>query len=118
MNDNLIKIFGEIVKTSRDTGLDIASNYRNNVEIPKAPDLEQKALIELIKNLDNTEFQLLEKGIKYCIELSLFKLISTIESGVGSYSFDLSIKDDNDKSHLVGGDIDNELSFEYWKWVS
>ena len=117
MENNLIEVFGKIVKTSRDTSLDIVSNFRNNIEIPKTPDEEQSALMELVKSLDNEQFQQLQKGIKYCIELSLFKLISTIESGVSNYSFDLSIQDDNDKVHLIGENIDNELIFEYWNWL-
>ena len=72
---------------------------------------------KLVKSLDNEQFQQLQKGIKYCIELSLFKLISTIESGVSNYSFDLSIQDDNDKVYLIGENIDNELIFEYWNWL-
>ncbi|TNH15592.1 hypothetical protein FIA56_02965 [Testudinibacter sp. TR-2022] len=118
MENNLIEVFGKIVKTSRDTGLDIISNYKNNVEIPKNPDEEQKALMELIKTLDTEQFRQLQQGVKYCIELSLFKLVSTIESGVSNYSFGLSIQDDNTKTQLVSEDIDKELSLEYWNWVS
>lgn len=51
MENNLIEVFGKLVKTSRDTGLDIVSNYKNNIEIPNSPDEEQKALMELIKTL-------------------------------------------------------------------
>jgi hypothetical protein len=115
---NLVEVFGKIVKTSRDTGLDIVSNYKNNIETPKSPDEEQTALMELIKTLDVEQFNQLQKGIKYCIELSLFKLISTIESGVSNYSFDLSIQDGRDKTQLIGENIDNELSLEYWNWIS
>ena len=118
MENNLIEVFGKIVKTSRDTGLDIVSNYKNNIEIPKSPDEEQKALMELIKTLDAEQFHQLQKGVKYCIELSLFKFISTIESGVSDYSFDLSIQNSSDKTQLVGKNIDNELSLEYWHWIS
>lgn len=45
MENNLIEVFGKLVKTSRDTGLDIVSNYKNNIEIPQSPDEEQKALM-------------------------------------------------------------------------
>lgn len=118
MENNLIEIFGKIVKTSRDTGLDVVTNYKNNIEIPKSPDEEQKALLELIKTLDAEQLHQLQKGVKYCIELSLFKLVNTIESGVADYSFDLSIQNNNDSKQLVGNNIDNELSLEYWTWIS
>lgn len=118
MKNSLIEIFGKIVKTSRDTGLDIVSNYKNNIEIPKSPDEEQKALMELIKTLDAEQFYQLQEGIKYCIELSLFKLINSIESGTSNYSFDLSIQNSNDEMQLVGKNIDNELSLKYWDWIS
>ncbi|MCX8745079.1 hypothetical protein J3U68_06585 [Snodgrassella sp. B3882] len=118
MENNLIEVFGKLVKTSRDTGLDIVSNYKNNIEIPQSPDEEQKALMELIKTLDVEQFHQLHKGMKYCIELSLFKLLSTIERGVGDYSFDLSMQNSSDKTQLVGENIDNELSLEYWNWIS
>lgn len=118
MENNLIEVFGKLVKTSRDTGLDIVSNYKNNIEIPNSPDEEQKALMELIKTLDVEQFHQLHKGMKYCIELSLFKLLSTIERGVGDYSFDLSMQNSSDKTQLVGENIDNELSLEYWNWIS
>ncbi|MDR2887143.1 MAG: hypothetical protein LBV26_03935 [Bacteroidales bacterium] len=113
MNENLIEIFG----TSRDTGIDIVSNYKNQIEIPKIPDEEQKALLELTGTLDSKQFEQLQKGVKHCIELSLFKLISTIENGVGKYSFDLSIKENGNKVTLVGREIDNEISLEYWNWI-
>lgn len=118
MENNLIEVFGKLVKTSRDTGLDIVSNYKNNIEIPNSPDEEQKALMELIKTLDVEQFHQLHKGMKYCIELSLFKLLSTIELGVGDYSFDLSMQNSSDKTQLVGENIDNELSLEYWNSIS
>lgn len=118
MENNLIEVFGKLVKTSRDTGLDIVSNYKNNIEIPQSPDEEQKALMELIKTLNVEQFHQLQRGIKYCIELSLFKLLSTIERGVGDYSFDLSMQNSSDKTQLVGENIDNELSLEYWNWIS
>lgn len=118
MENNLIDVFGKIVKTSKDTGLDIVSNYKRNIEIPKNPDEDQKALMELIKTLDVEQFHQLQKGIKYCVELSLFKLINTIESGVKDYSFDLYIQNSNVKTQLVGENIDNELSLEYWNWIS
>lgn len=118
MENNLIEVFGKLVKTSRDTGLDIVSNYKNNIEISQSPDEEQKALMELIKTLDVEQFHQLQKGMKYCIELSLFKLLSTIERGVGDYSFDLSMQNSSDKTQLVGENIDNELSLEYWNWIS
>lgn len=56
--------------------------------------------------------------MKYCIELSLFKLVNTIERGVGDYSFDLSMQNSSDKTQLVGENMDNELSLEYWNWMS
>lgn len=118
MENNLIEVFGKLVKASRDTGLDIVSNYKNNIEIPNSPDEEQKALMELIKTLDVEQFHQLHRGMKYCIELSLFKLLSTIERGVGDYSFDLSMQNSSDKTQLVGENIDNELSLEYWNWIS
>ncbi|GIM57489.1 hypothetical protein CAPN006_18810 [Capnocytophaga canimorsus] len=118
MDNNLIEIFGKIIKVSRDTGFDIVSNYKQGVEIPKNPDEEQKALIELIKTLDEKQFHQLQKGMKYCIELSLFKLVSSIESGIGNYYFDLFIQDNNEKIQLVGKNIDNEISMEYWNWIS
>lgn len=74
--------------------------------------------MELIKTLDVEQFHQLHKGMKYCIELSLFKLLSTIERGVGDYSFDLSMQNSSDKTQLVGENIDNELSLEYWNWIS
>jgi predicted adenine nucleotide alpha hydrolase (AANH) superfamily ATPase len=117
MDESLIEIFGKIVRTSRDTGLDIVSNYKNQIEIPKNPDEEQRAFIELVKSLDDIQFQRLQKGIKYCIELSLFKLISTIENGVDNYSFTLSIENNKDKVQLVGKDIDNEINLKYWNWI-
>lgn len=117
MNNNLIEIFGEIVKASRDTGLDIPSNYKKNVDLPKNPDEDQVALMELIRTLDDKQFSKLQKGIKYCIELSLFKLINNIENGVGKYSFNLSINDGENSEQLVGEAVDNELSFEYWNWI-
>jgi hypothetical protein len=117
MSENLIEIFGKIVKASRDTGIDIISNYKNGIEIPKMPDEEQKALLELTGTLDSKQFEQLQKGVKYCIELSLFKLISSIENGIGKYSFDLSIEENGNKVPLAGREIDNKISLEYWNWI-
>jgi len=58
------------------------------------------------------------KTIKYSIELSLFKLISSIEGGIGQYTVSLSISDENDEVQLVGDGVDNDLSIAYWEWVN
>ena len=118
MEKNLKEVFGEIVKASRDTGLTIASNYKNKLEMPKLPDEEQTAFLNLIDTLSDEQFIQLQKGLKYSIELSLFKLISGIEGGIGQYTFSLLISDKKDEVLLVGDGVDNDLSIAYWEWVS
>lgn len=118
MENNLTEVFGKIVKTSRDTGLDIVTAYRNNTRMPKAPDEDQHALIDLVSGLDDAQFEQLKKGVKYCIELSLFKLINSIENGVGNNSFELSMQDEKNSIQLTGKDIQSELSLDYWDWIA
>ncbi|HZH39147.1 MAG TPA: hypothetical protein VEX17_03695 [Bacillales bacterium] len=116
MENNLIEIFGEMVKESRDTPLNVVSDFKNN-KFPKTPTEEEKALIELIQTLTTEQFHQLEKGIKYCVEFSLFSLIHRIENGESTYSFELFIQNGNEKAQLVGKNIDNELMYEYWNWL-
>ena len=117
MQSDLMNEFGKIVRTSRDSGLRVAADYRSNI-LPKVPDTDQAALVNLIESLSEEQFQFLQQGLKNCIELSLFKLISTIESGMGNVTFALTMHRGTSKILLVGERVDNDLVHEYWNWVS
>lgn len=118
MEDNeLIKTFGTIIKVSQETALDMLANYKKDPNFTKKPDDYQKALIDLIQTLDQTQFYNLQKGIKYCLDLSFFKLIDLIENGKGDLKFKLSIINKNQELSLVGDNKDNELIYKFWDWV-
>ena len=117
MEDKLIDTFGAFLKISQQTALDMLVNYRNNPNFTKNPDDYQKALIELIQTLDNEQFGKLQKGLTYCLNLSLFKLIDIIENGKGDIKFELSIMDKDNKRALVGANKDNELVYRFWDWI-
>ena len=117
MENTLMETFGQFVRSSRDTALDTLTTFRNNSEAVKNPDEEQKALLELLQSLDDKDFIKLQKGLKYCIELSLFKLINLLENGKGNISFELFIKDNIQKEILIGEEIDNDLIHRIWDWL-
>lgn len=117
MENALIEKFGQFVRISRDTALDTLTTFRNNSEAVKNPDEEQKALLELLQLLNDKDFIKLQKGLKHCIELSLFKFINLLENGKGSISFELSIKDNIQKEILIGEEIDNDLIHRIWDWL-
>ena len=117
MENALIETFGQFVRSSRDTALDTLTTFRNNSEAVKNPNEEQKALLELLQLLNDKDFIKLQKGLKYCIELSLFKFINLLENGKGSISFELSIKDNIQKEILIGEEIDNDLIHRIWDWL-
>ena len=117
MENTLMETFGQFVRSSRETALDTLTTFRNNSETVKNPDEEQKALLELLQSLNDKEFIKLQKGLKYCIELSLFKLINLLENGKGNISFELSIKDNIQKEILIGEEIDNDLIHKIWDWL-
>jgi hypothetical protein len=117
MENTLMETFGQFVRSSRDTALDTLTTFRNNSEAVKNPDEEQKALLELLQSLDDKDFIKLQKGLKYCIELSLFKLINLLENGKGNISFELFIKDNIQKEILIGEEIDNDLIHKIWDWL-
>ena len=117
MENTLMETFGQFVRSSRDTALDTLTTFRNNSEAVKNPDEEQKALLELLQSLDDKDFIKLQKGLKYCIELSLFKLINLLENGNGNISFELFIKDNIQKEILIGEEIDNDLIHKIWDWL-
>lgn len=112
-----METFGQFVRNSRDTALDTLTTFRNDSETVKNPDEEQKALLELLQSLDDKDFIKLQKGLKYCIELSLFKLINLLENGKANISFELSIKDNIQKEILIGEEIDNDLIHKIWDWL-
>lgn len=113
MENALIETFGQFVRSSRDTALDTLTTFRNNSEAVKNPNEEQKALLEL----NDKDFIKLQKGLKHCIELSLFKFINLLENGKGNISFELSIKDNIQKEILIGEEIDNDLIHRIWDWL-
>lgn len=117
MENTLMETFGQFVRSSRDTTLDMLTLFRNDSETVKNPDEEQKALLELLQSLDDKDFVKLQKGLKYCIELSLFKLINLLENGKGNISFELSIKDNIQKEMLIGEEINNDLIHRIWDWL-
>ena len=97
MENTLMETFGQFVRSSRDTALDTLTTFRNNSEAVKNPDEEQKALLELLQSLDDKDFIKLQKGLKYCIELS--------------------IKDNIQKEILIGEEIDHDLIHKIWDWL-
>lgn len=116
MENELINFFGQIVKSSRDSGVDVLSYF--STQKPKNPSEDQKALLELMNYFNSEEGrELLRKGIKYCVELSLFKLVNTLEYGISDCSFDLIIKKGNQSTLLIDDEIDNNLTEEYWNWI-
>jgi hypothetical protein len=48
MENTLMETFGQFVRSSRDTALDMLTVFRNNSEAVKNPDEEQKAILELL----------------------------------------------------------------------
>lgn len=52
MENELIKKFGNFIKVSQETALDMLVNYRNDSNFTKKPDEYQKALLDLIQTLD------------------------------------------------------------------
>ena len=117
MENELIKKFGNFIKVSQETALDMLVNYRNDSNFTKKPDEYQKALLDLIQTLDQSQFSNLQKGVKYCLDLSFFKLIDIIENGKGNVRFKLSIIDKEQELFLVGNNEDNELIYKFWDWV-
>ena len=114
-NKELIEIFGSILKASRDSGLDVLTSFKE--QKPKNPLDEQKSLIDLMESLNPKQQLELQKSIQYCIELSLFKFINTLEFGVSEYSFDLDIKDSNSTFSLINDEVDNGVSENFWDWI-
>nr|WP_314558644.1 hypothetical protein [uncultured Capnocytophaga sp.] len=117
MEDKLIEAFGQCVRSSRDTSLDMLIAFRNDPKTIKNPDEEQKALVELLQSLDDEAFMKLQKGLKYCVELSLFKFINLLENGKGNMSFELSVENGVQKTLLIGKEIDNDLIHRIWDWL-
>jgi len=115
MNAELLEIFGQLVKASRNSGIDVLTDFKE--QKPKNPSEEQEPLLKLLNSLSSEDHELLKKSVKYCVELSLFKLINTLEYGVSDYSFDLAIKKGNSSFSLIDDETDNNLTGEYWNWI-
>lgn len=74
--------------------------------------------MELVKKSNQGEQELIQKAIKYCVELSLYKLLNTLEYGIGNYTFDLVIKKGNKTFSLINSNDDNELSTDkFFTWL-
>ena len=101
-----------MIKASRNSGIDTLTSFKE--QEPKNPSYEQEPLLKLLKSLNPKDQELLKKSIKYCVELSLFKLIHMLEYGVSDYSFDLVIKKGDDSFSLIDDETDNGLTGEYW----
>lgn len=113
MDNELLEFFGVIVKESRNAGLDIIEDCKK--ESSKNLSDSQQVLTELLNQLNSSQQESLKKSVKYCIELSLFKLINTIENGTMDYDFNLDVKKSGHRYNLVG-ENDNDLSGELWNW--
>lgn len=115
MNEELLDFFGQLIKVSRNSGIDVLTSFKE--QKPKNPSEEQEPLLKLLNSLNPENQKLLEKSVKYCIELSLFKIINMLEYGVSDYSFDLTIKKGDDFFSLIDDEVDNDLTGEYWNWI-
>jgi len=116
MKNDLLETFGQIVKTSRDSGVVVLTDFQEKA--PKNPSKEQEPLLKLLSSLNSEDCELLKKSIKYCIDLSLFKLINTLEYGVSDYSFELRMKKSDKSITLIDNEeVDHDLTGEFWNWV-
>lgn len=112
----LLRVFGLILKGSRDDALDISQKFKRGYEIPQKPTDEQSALIELIKSLDQKQFDNLAKSLKFCVETSLGAFIEKLEGGVADYQFELIMKTSIKKMVLIDEKIDLKLRYKFLDW--
>ncbi len=115
--DNLLEYFGEILIKCRNSGINTIFEFMDKGWRPKNPEDEQEALIRLIESLDKKQCEDLVKTIRYCTDLSFFKLLCALEEGDNDTSFNLEITYKKQSFSLINKDEDKELRSEFWLWL-
>ena len=107
-----IERFAELFLEARNSGVITARKYYDDGSRPKAPTGRATKFLSLIDELSDEQREKLLEGIRYCIDISMFKFLCLLEES----EFKLTIETDEIADDLVGPEEDNELRVKYWLW--
>jgi hypothetical protein len=100
----------ELYFEARNAGILTAKKYLEPSSRPKNPTDRARRFISLLDELNSDQRSRLIEGIRYCTDISMFKLLCLLEDS----DFRLSV--DGESKTLIGPDKDNELRMKYWQW--
>ena len=117
MSSPILEKMAQVVVESRNSGLDSIREYVSGWR-PKRADQREEAIISLLAKLDDGDRQRLFEVIRYCTDLSFFKLLTSIEEGRNNLTFELVAKDEdgNARETLVSDSEDRNMRQKYWQW--
>ncbi len=118
MKKELENILGKLIAESRNSGINTYIDLKDKSWIPKNPDFQQKAVLDLVDNLSDTEKEKFALVLGYFIDLSFFKLMDTLENGFRDISFNLSMSNKDADLVFAGEKSKIEISQDYWGWIS
>ena len=118
MTTPILEKLAQVVVEGRNSGIDTLQEYVSGWR-PKRADQREEAVIALITKLDDVDRQRLFEVVRYCTDLSFFKLLTGIEEGRNGLAFKLAAQDEELglSESLVDDAQDLNLRQKYWQWT-
>ena len=119
MNADPVYPFREFVVESRNAGIDALGEFAAGWR-PKKPDRQHEAIIQLLEELSPEQRRRLFATVRYCIDMSMFKLLTNLNEGGHNVSFRLSMVVEGDPRSpiaLIDDQHNRELHREFLGWV-
>jgi len=115
---NLQDEFARILFAARASGPAELRDRWSQGYMPKKPSPVETTIAGFISSLSEAQKELLLVTVVYFIDASLFKLLVSLENGVGSKDFALTIRDKatKEQQELIGPDVDHDLKHEFFRW--
>jgi hypothetical protein len=114
----LLEKVGEIIVESRNSGIQTINDIIVGEWMPKTPDDIENDVLNLINSLCEKQKKELLNVIRYSVDLSFFKLLSSLEMGECGLDFTLSATDEKGNSiALINDSEDIGLRTKFFSWV-
>ena len=114
---SILNDISALVIASRNSGIQTCQDIVDGVWSPKNPDDIEADVVSLIASMDTTDRKKLLNAVRYFTDLSMFKLLETLELGEGDVSFELNAKNSNENVNLIQDEDDLEIRSKYFGWV-
>lgn len=114
---SILNNISSLIMASRNSGIQTCQDIIDGSWKPKNPDEIEADVVSLISSLTEEDRIKLLNSVRYFTDLSIFKLLETLELGEAGVSFELNAKSSDETIGLINDDEDLEIRSKFFHWV-